>query len=256
MNVNYSEYNKDHLPRANSVTSFMHCLHHAMQKTGDYEGAMHQLECIGYSEELIHNAEKLAEVYKETQKKRIAEEQTAHLPQKKYPYVSPDRAERYSNNLEILAALAAHEKRDEFYDRLRDAVEEEMEIDIPKLLYAYAAGDVDAMISALTDWDMEALLAKALIIPDESDYFYSPGEIPSTDIAFPFWGKDRLTVKEFKEYVCINHTTAPEVMRIIDNAVEYAQKTLKTEGERSDCLWSLLRCVVNAPEEVVRMVRL
>ena len=63
MTVNYSEYNKIHYPRAEALVSFMKCLHHAMQKTDDYAGAMHQLKCIGYSDEFIAAISEIAEDY-------------------------------------------------------------------------------------------------------------------------------------------------------------------------------------------------
>lgn len=74
----YSEYNRIHLPRADNMVCFIKNLNHAMQKVeipGAYDEIMHQLKCIGYSEELISAICEAAGCYKTHHKERIREEQ-------------------------------------------------------------------------------------------------------------------------------------------------------------------------------------
>lgn len=74
----FSEYNKIHLPRADNMVCFIKNLNHAMQKVeipGAYDEIMHQLKCIGYSEELISVTCEAAGCYKTHHKERIREEQ-------------------------------------------------------------------------------------------------------------------------------------------------------------------------------------
>ena len=74
----YSEYNKVHLPRADNMVCFIKNLNHAMQKVeipGAYDAIMHQLKCIGYSEDLISAICEAASYYKTHHKERIRAEQ-------------------------------------------------------------------------------------------------------------------------------------------------------------------------------------
>ena len=74
----YSEYNRIHLPRADNMVCFIKNLNHAMQKVeipGAYDAIMHQLKCIGYSEDLISSICEASGYYKEHHKNRIKEEQ-------------------------------------------------------------------------------------------------------------------------------------------------------------------------------------
>jgi hypothetical protein len=58
------EYNKEFLPKIYHATGFIHNLEHAMQKTEDYDGAMKQLNCIGWSDELKETIWKALECYR------------------------------------------------------------------------------------------------------------------------------------------------------------------------------------------------
>lgn len=73
--VNYSEYNKVYLRRGDCLYSFIKNLDHAVQKSGAYDAVMHQLKCIGWSEELIETASEAAAHYKSFHKDRIKREQ-------------------------------------------------------------------------------------------------------------------------------------------------------------------------------------
>lgn len=73
--VNYSEYNKVYHRRGDCLYSFVKCLDHAVQKSGAYEEVMHQLKCIGWSEELIETATEAVHHYKNYHKDRIRKEQ-------------------------------------------------------------------------------------------------------------------------------------------------------------------------------------
>lgn len=78
--TDYSEYNKVYHPRAEHMVCFIKNLNHAMQKVeipGAYEKIMHQLKCIGYSDELIDTICAAASCYKNYHKDRIQDEQSA-----------------------------------------------------------------------------------------------------------------------------------------------------------------------------------
>ena len=78
MKTDYSEYNKIYYHRASNIVCFIKNLKHAMQKVeipGAFEKIMHQLECIGYSDELVSTICEASSCYKEHHKKRIFEEQ-------------------------------------------------------------------------------------------------------------------------------------------------------------------------------------
>lgn len=57
------EYNKVFLPKIDHASGFVHSLEHAMQKTNDYDEAMRQLNCIGWSDELQETMKTALEFY-------------------------------------------------------------------------------------------------------------------------------------------------------------------------------------------------
>lgn len=254
MTVNYSEYNKVHYPRAEALVSFMKCLHHAMQKTDDYAGAMHQLKCIGYSDEFIAAISEIAEDYKLYHKNRIHAEQTCDLPEVKYPTIDKDRVEQYTKNLQLIEMIFAKEN-DDVMQNIEDAIAEECEgMRAKNILNAYAAGDVDALICAITGYDLEELLAKAKVIPDTKELFHKTGDFPLSDVTFPFYGKEFLTEEEFREHLRSEYTISPEAWRLIDNIIEYAQNAFKYQEDRQAYLWNMIKGTIGIPEEVVRLV--
>lgn len=256
MTVNFSEYNKVHYPRAESLVSFMKCLHHAMQKTGDYAGAMHQLKCIGYSDEFVKAVSEIAKDYKTYHKNRIEVEQTCDLPEVKYPTIDKARVEQYAKNLQLIALIFA-EKNDEILQNIEDAIAEECEgMRAENILKAYAARDVDALICAITGYDLEELFAKAKVIPDAKEIFHKAGDFPLSEVSFPFYGKECLTEEEFREHLQNEYTISAEAWRLIDNVIKYAKNAFKRQEDRAECLWNMINGTIGIPEEVVRMVRL
>lgn len=256
MTVNYSEYNKVHYPRAEALVSFMKCLHHAMQKTDDYAGAMHQLKCIGYSDEFIAAISEIAEDYKLYHKNRIHAEQTCDLPEAKYPTIDKDRVEQYAENLRLITQILDL-KNDEVLQNFEDAFAEECEgMQAKRILDAYMAGDVDAMVCAITGYDLEELLAKAKIIPDTKELFHKIGDFPLSEVTFPFYGKEMLTDEEFREYLRKEYTLSPEAWRLLNNVIDYAKKAFHRQEDQTECLWNMINGTIGVPEEVVRMVRL
>lgn len=255
MTVNYSEYNKIYYPRAEALVSFMKCLHHAMQKTDDYAGAMHQLKCIGYSDEFIAAISEIAEDYKAYHKNRIHAEQTCDLPEVKYPTIDKGRVERYAENLKLITKIFA-EGNDDILQNIEDAIANECEdLQAKKILDAYMSGDVDAMICAITGYDLEELLAKAKVIPDTKEIFHKAGDFPLSDVTFPFYGKEFLTEEEFRDHLRSEYTISPEAWRLIDNIIEYAQNAFKLQEDRQAYLWNMIKGTIGIPEEVVRLVR-
>lgn len=254
--INFSEYNEVHLRRADHLVSFVKNLEHAMQKTNDYNGAMHQLQCIGFSEELIKEMAAVASDYKKYHKQRIQDEQTAGTPEKLYPMIDPARVKQYAKNCELISAIDQHKDVEPLTEQIAIAIEEELEVNIGSFLKAYMDCDVDRMVSAITGWDLEALLAKARVIPDKMEHFYKPGDFPLSEVAFPFFGKQCLSIAEFKDYLLNAYTLEPSTLLMVENAIAFAQKTFVTSKERNDCLWAMLNGAVDVPEEVVRLVAL
>ena len=256
MSVNYSEYNNVHLPRADKLTCFVKGLYHAAQKTSDMEGVLHQLRCIGYSDEFITEMCQVAHDYKEYHKSRIRAEQTADLPQTLYPTIKPERLTQYVENRKLITAILEHERAEELKESLEDAVADAMEkINITLFLDAYMKQDVDAMVAAITGWDLEALFASACIIPDEKEYFHKKGD-KDIDVAFPFWGKETISVEEFKQYLLIYCAIHEDTWKLIQSAIRFAQASDVSLDKRQDVLWALLKDSVGVPEDVVRMVEL
>lgn len=251
--INFSEYNEIHLRRADHLVSFIKKLNHAMQKTNDYEGAMHQLRCIGFSEEFIQEMATVASDYKTYHKQRIAAEQAANTPEKLYPSIRKERVEQYAKNRELILAVHQHKDSEVLLEQIEDAIHSELEgISAATFLLSYMDGDVDRMVSALTGWDLEALLAKANIIPDTKGYFPSR-DVCMADIAFPLYGKDSLTIEEFKTYlieVCGVHA---DTWKMIQSVINFAKVSCKDTEQQIAILLAVLKDY-GIPEEVVRMV--
>ena len=255
MNVNYSEYNNVHLPIADNLVCFIKGLKHAMEKTGDFDGAMHQLKCIGY-DKALETVESVAHEYKAYHKKRICTEQLAGSPEILYPTVKKERLDAYVDNRKLIAAILAHKKAEELKQSLEDAFADASERrNISRILEAYMAQDVDAMVAAFAGWDFEDLCACACIIPDEKEYFNKAGD-EGVEIAFPFWGKESITAEEFKQYLLSYYDVHDDAWKLIQSAIRFAQSVEATANKRRDILWTLLKDTVGVPEEVVQMVEL
>lgn len=83
----------------------------------------------------------------------------------------------------ILVDIQNHKDGASIISQLEDSFLEEMELNMSSLIEAYIEGNVEKMISAMTGWSMESLLAKTGIIPDVKGYFPSREQ---SDIVFPF----------------------------------------------------------------------
>ena len=60
------EYNKEFLPTIDRAIVLLHGIKHALQKSNDYEGAIKQLECIGWNAECQNTILTALEVYKKS----------------------------------------------------------------------------------------------------------------------------------------------------------------------------------------------
>lgn len=255
--INYSEYNSLHLPIADNLICFIKGLKHAMEKTNDPEGAMHQLKCIGYNKALEAVAG-VAHDYKEYHKQRIRAEYEANQPmglEVKYPTILPARLEQYAANIQLIEQINEHDDVDALHDAIADAIAEELDLDVDDLLNAYCSRDVDAMFCAITGWELESLLAKAKIIPDAKEHFYKPGDFDLSEIAFPFYGKKSITAEEFKAYLRNEYKLGDDTMRLVQSIIRFAQASCNEEAKRTELLWAVLK-EYGIPEEIVRMVRL
>lgn len=256
--INYSEYNNVHLPIADNLICFIKGLKHAMEKTNDPEGAMHQLKCIGF-EKALETVESVAHDYKEHHKQRIRAEHEAKQPvtlAQQYPTILPARLKRYAANIQLIAQISEHEDVDDLHTAIADAIAQELELDIHDLLKAYCSRDVDAMFCALTGWDFESLMAKAKIIPDAKEYFYKPGDFDLSEIAFPLYEKEVLSEAEFKVFLRNAYEIHPANWAMIENAIAVAKTFVKDE-DRADFLRHILDGVLSPmPEEAIHIVRL
>ena len=255
--INYSEYNEIHLRRADHLVSFVKNLEHAMQKTADFDGAMHQLKCIGFDEDFIKEMCRVAHDYKEYHKKRIKAEQTKDLPEVRWPTISGERIQQYAANRELISAIVSNKCSVRFYGEIENAIETEAleQVDINLLLLAYLARDVDAMFKALIGWDLEDIFAKAKIIPDEKGYFYKEGDFPMCEVAFPLYRKTELTVDEFKAYLYSGHGISDDTWKVVQSVINFVKTSNQDAQQQTDLLWAVLKDY-GIPEEVVRMVKL
>lgn len=257
MEVNYSEYNQVHHPRAEHLYCFIKGLNHAMQKTNDYEGAMHQLRCIGYSEEFIQDMVTISHDYKEYHKQRIRTEHEAKQPiglEVMYPTIKTERLAQYAENLRLIERIQNHGNGDEILYELEDVLNTEISVHITTFLDAYVRRDVDAMVEAITGWDLEALFVRANIIPDAKGFFPSR-DVRMDEIAFPLYGKETLTVEEFKTYLLNVYNLHDDTLRLVQSVIRFAQLSCDDAAKRNDLLWAVLK-EYDVPEEVVRMVSL
>lgn len=252
MNVNYEEYNSLHLPIADNLVCFIKGLHHAMQKTNDFEGAMHQLKCIGY-EKALETVERVAYCYKEYHKNRIRAEQTANLPEVLYPTIDVKRRPTFVKNLELIERIRNHEDFSDMCEAIEDAIVLDATTNAENILLAYQRRDVDALFSAICGYSFEEICACATIIPDVNELFRKKEDC--CEVFFPLYGKETLTVEEFKEYILSNYEIHDDTWKLIQSAIRFAA-TAKTQEAKQDCLWTLLKDSIGIPEEVVRMVQL
>ncbi len=134
---------------------------------------------------------------------------------------------------------------------LDDAICDETDLRAQQFLRAYFDCDIDAMVLALTGWNMEDLFAKACIIPDTNDYFGQDDKV-----AFPTYGIESFFETEFIEYLKEEYEISGEAWRMIQNTIAFAKKHFTDNEARVDYLWSMLEGTIGIPEEVVRKVRL
>lgn len=164
------------------------------------------------------------------------------------------RCAEIKKNCELIEMIQEHKHSEIVMDRLLDAVSQELEISIGDFLSAYAEDDADAMVTALTGWNLETLMAKARIIPDTKHYFYGEKEIPSAQIIFPLYGREDLTKEMFLAHLQKNGAISNDAMLLIQNALGYAREMFKNNEDRQNFLWSMLRNTVGIDEETVRKV--
>lgn len=164
------------------------------------------------------------------------------------------RKQQYEKNCELISMILEHNQSDIIQERILNVYSGELEISIGDFLRAYQDGDVDAMACAITGWDLENLMAKAKVIPDVKHYFYKDGEVPSSDIDFPRFGKTEWTEQEFMDYLREEFTISVEALRLIQNAFDCARNVNATTKGRQDFLWAMLQGTIGLEEEIVRKV--
>ena len=165
------------------------------------------------------------------------------------------RKNQYDKNCELIDMIRDHINCGIIEEKIHNVICEELELDISSFLDAYLDNDADAMACAITGWDLESLLAKAKVIPDVKNNFYSDGEVPSGDITFPTYGKETLTPQEFIDYLRHeNHKLPVETLRMVQNAMICARNLCKTADEQRDFLCSMLNGVLDIDEDTIRKV--
>lgn len=164
------------------------------------------------------------------------------------------REKKYQENCELIDMILDHRYAESITERVEQVVCEELEMNVVDFLSAYRDGDPDAMICALTGWNLETLMAKAKVIPDVQHQFYSEGEVPASDIDFPRYGKAEWTEQEFMDYLREKFTISVEALRLIQNAFGCARNVNATTKARQDFLWSMLQGTIGIEEEIVRKV--
>lgn len=164
------------------------------------------------------------------------------------------RKQQYEKNCELISMIQEHNQSDIICERIQDVYCGELEINIGNFLNAYQDGDVDAMACAITGWDLETLLAKAKVIPDVKHNFYQDGEVPSSEIVFPLYGKAEWTEEDFVTYLRKDRKVSVEVLRLIQNAMSYAKTMYEAGTGRQNFLCSMLHGVCDIDDETIRKV--
>lgn len=164
------------------------------------------------------------------------------------------RQQQYEKNCELIDMILEHRNAESITERVEQVVCEELDLNVVEFLSAYRDGDPDAMVCALTGWNLETLLVKAKVIPDVKQQFYSEGEVPASNIDFPRYGKAEWTEQEFMDYLREEFTISVEALRLIQNAFGCARNLNTTDKARQDFLWSMLQGTIGIEEEIVRKV--
>ena len=164
------------------------------------------------------------------------------------------RKKQYEVNCELIDMIRDHFTCSSIEDRIQDAVCQELDLDISNFLDAYLDNDADAMVCAITGWDLESLMAKAKVIPDSRHNFYSGGEVPSGEITFPTYGKETLTEQEFVDLLRERWTLPAEALRMVQNTLSVAKDQYESAEDRQDFLWAMFGGAIDVDEEIVRKV--
>lgn len=94
------------------------------------------------------------------------------------------RRAKLDKNKTILKAIRFRNDRDAIEERVGEAIQSELDLDVKTFLAAYQQQDVELMVLALTGWEFRDLLAKAKVIPDTDRAFYQE-DVPAEEIVFP-----------------------------------------------------------------------
>lgn len=94
------EYNTKHLSRINAAKIFLHALPHAMQKSGAYEEAMHQLRCIGWSDELVQTFKDALNCYHQSLLDQLKDERNNNISI--IEYYNNKLREKHGNNISVV----------------------------------------------------------------------------------------------------------------------------------------------------------
>ena len=197
----------------------------------------------------------VAHDYKVYHKNRIYTEQRASLPEVLYPTIQIRRIPQYLQNRALIEKIRSHTQEANLYVMIQDAVADAAEdVNAKELLNAYMSRDVDAMFRAICKYDLEDICAKARIIPDTKEIFFTKedGSVP----VFTFWNKDSLSEEEFRQYLYRYHEITDDAWKLVQSAIRFAKASCKDLEQRKDILWAILKDSIGVQEEVVRLVDL
>lgn len=164
------------------------------------------------------------------------------------------RQNQYQKNCDLIDMIMDHKNSDEIVESIGDVICGELDLTCRDFLRAYQDGDADAMVCAVTGWNLESLLAKAKVIPDVKHNFYATNQISPSEIAFPRYGKDEWTEQEFMDYLREEFTISVETLRLIQNVFTHARQLQATTKAQQDFLWAMLQGTIGLEEDIVRKV--
>lgn len=163
------------------------------------------------------------------------------------------RQEQYQKNCDLIDMIMDHKNSEEIMEHIDQTIYGEMDLTCSDFLRAYQEGDADAMVCAITGWNLESLLTKAKIVPDVKHQFYPNDETPSS-VVFPRYGKEEWTEQDFMDYLREEFTISVDTLRLIQNVFAHARQLQATTKAQQDFLWAMLQGTIGLEEETVRKV--
>ena len=94
------EYNTIYIPKIETASTFLYALPHAMQKSGAYEEAMHQLRCIGWNDELVQTFNAALNCYQQSLLDQVKDEKNNNISP--IDYYNNKLRNKYGNNISVV----------------------------------------------------------------------------------------------------------------------------------------------------------